>query len=468
MTTKAAHAFVDDRPADKAFRVHSDIYADPRVFEDEQRYIFDRTWNFLGLASQVANPNDFVASTIGRTPVVLTRNTDGEVNAFVNACRHKGAMVTRIERGNSKFHVCPYHGWVYDSHGKNRDIKDRNAGGYAEAFDQDSHDLIPVPRVESYKGLIFGSMNPDVIPLDEFLGDLGPLLDLAMEQGPNGMEFIPGRSIYTYDANWKLQMDNGMDYYHLTSTHSSFMEVVKRREAVKAGNQDARQFDWNKRLTQEGGMFSFRHGHAAIWLNQAQPEKRPIYPALDEVRARVGDMRAEWMLKLRNITIFPNLQIADSTSLILRTFRPLAADRTEMRVYCMAPIGEAPELRAWRLRQFEDFFNPSGFATPDDTVTYEACQSGYRTPALEYLQGYARGISAVTPGANQEAADLGLRPTGSIKDVFDLQNEACFHSAYREWSRMMAAGAARQPAYPGQAGTNQVAAGDLASEEAGK
>jgi len=60
----------------------------------------------------------------------------------------------------------------------------------------------------------------------------------------------------------------------------------------------------------------------------------------------------------------------------LRTFRPLAADRTEMKSWCLAPIGEAPELRAWRLRQFEDFFNPGGLATPDDTVTYEGCQSG--------------------------------------------------------------------------------------------
>ena len=66
---------------------------------------------------------------------------------------------------------------------------------------------------------------------------------------------------------------------------------------------------------------------------------------------------------------------------MLRTFRPVAVDRTEMRSYCLAPIGEKPELRAWRLRQFEDFFNPTGIATPDDTVTYEDCQRGIRRAA---------------------------------------------------------------------------------------
>jgi hypothetical protein len=113
----------------------------------------------------------------------------------------------------------------------------------------------------------------------------------------------------------------------------------------------------------------------------------------------------------------------------------------------MAPIGEAPKLRTWRLRQFEDFFNASGFATPDDTVTYEACQSGYQAESLGFLQGYARGISAVRAGPNDEARALGFTPAGSIKDGFGLQNEACFHSAYREWARMMAAGADGQPAY---------------------
>jgi len=60
----------------------------------------------------------------------------------------------------------------------------------------------------------------------------------------------------------------------------------------------------------------------------------------------VGDKRADWMLKLRNIVVFPNMQIADSTSLLLRTFRPLAVNKTEMRVYCMAPVGEPPAQRA--------------------------------------------------------------------------------------------------------------------------
>ena len=447
MDLKDVGFYIDDRPDQGVFRVHPDVFGDAELFELELRHIFERTWIFLALESQVANKHDFVATSIGRHPVLVTRGADGNIGAFLNLCRHKGTTLCRVEAGNKKYHVCPYHGWAYDSAGRNVDIKDKSAGEYSAAFDSEDHNLVPLAKVASYKGLVFGSLSAEVPPLEEFLGELRFFIDLAMEQGPQGMEFIPGRITYTYDANWKLQMDNGVDSYHLTSTHPSFMEVVGRRRAAKTGNQAARQFDWQKRFSQEGGMFQFEHGHTAIWLNQPQPEDRPVYARLDEVRKRVGDDRAEWMLKLRNITVFPNMQIADSTSLLLRIFKPISVDRTEMRVYCMAPIGEPAEVRAWRLRQFEDFFNVSGFATPDDTVVYEDCQRGYAARPSQWLQGYARGATGLVPGASELAKRIGVKPVASGQGGFDVQSEVCFHPPYREWARLMQAGVSGQPAY---------------------
>ena len=439
---------VDDRPAQGVFRVHRKVFSDPELFELEQRYIFERTWQFLALESEVARPNDFVTGWIGRTPVLVTRDAQGEVRAFENVSPHKGGVLGRAGRANAKYHVCTYHGWAYDAGGRNAHIKDVKDACYPEAFDAENHDLLPIARVERYKGLVFGSLSPAVPPLEEFLGELRFFIDLAMEQSPQGMEFVPGRAAYTFAANWKFQMDNGVDFYHLTSTHKSFLAVQERRSKGSEGHQEARQFDWSKRLSQEGGTFQFRHGHTIGWLNQAEVEKRPIYPRIAEIRERVGDLRADWMLKLRNLVVFPNFQIADSTSLILRTFRPLAVDRTEMRVRCLAPIGEPPEQRAWRLRQFEDFFNASGFATPDDTVVYEDCQAGYAAQPLQWLQGYARGMATVEPGASPLARSLGIEPVSSLQGGFRVQNEAIFHPMYREWARLIERGLGGEEAYP--------------------
>lgn len=431
--------YVDDRPQEGIFRVHKDVYSDPDVFEMEVRYIFERTWCFLGHESQIAQPHDWLSTWIARTPILVTRDGQGQVHAFINACRHKGAKLTRTERGNRKFHVCQYHGWVFGSDGRNGDIKNRRDGAYTEGFDIDSHDLIPVAKVASYKGLIFGSLSADVPELEDFLGESRFFIDLAMDQGEHGMELVPGRIEYAFDANWKLQLENGKDPYHLTSTHTSFLDVMGKRRGGE-GHQEARQFDWQKRLSQEGGDFQFAHGHGVIWLTQAEVEKRPIYPSIDAIRARVGEVKADWMLRMRNLSIFPSLQIADSTSLLLRTFRPLSATRTEMRYWCLAPVGEPPAQRSWRIRQFEDFFNVSGMATPDDSVVYESCQAGYAATPLDWLQGYSRGMGLVQPGASELAKSLGFEPQVSVQGGFKLQAETVFQSVYREWARLIGAG----------------------------
>jgi hypothetical protein len=153
------------------------------------------------------------------------------------------------------------------------------------------------------------------------------------------------------------------------------------------------------------------------------------------------------MLKLRNIVVFPNMQIADSTSLLLRTFRPLAVNKTEMRVYCMAPVGEPPAQRAWRLRQFEDFFNVSGLATPDDTSVYEDSQAGFAAP-ISWLQGYQRGMAATEPGASALAREIGINPVASLEGPYMIQTETCFHAPYREWARLMQAGVSGERPYP--------------------
>ncbi len=95
--------------------MHRDVYSDPEIFELEMKYIFERTWNFLTIESQIPKPNDYITTYIGRTPVVVSRDAKGNICAFLNTCRHKGATVCRFEKGNSKYHVCLYHGWAYDS-----------------------------------------------------------------------------------------------------------------------------------------------------------------------------------------------------------------------------------------------------------------------------------------------------------------------------------------------------------------
>jgi benzoate/toluate 1,2-dioxygenase subunit alpha len=436
--------YIDDRPADGVFRVHRALLTDPALFDLEMRYIWETTWVFLGLETQVREAHDFFTAWIGRHAVVVTRDGEGRICAFLNTCRHRGARLCVTESGHRKYFVCPYHGWAYDSAGRNVALKDRQHGCYSAAFDAEDHDLVPLPRFARYKGLLFGSLNAEAQELETHLGESLPLVDLVMDQGERGMEFVPGRMRYTYRGNWKLQGENNLDMYHLTSTHPSFMEVVKRRQEGASGNAAVRSPDFEKRLDREAGMFEFRNGIAAIWMRNPAPGDRPLYRNIQNLRARVGERRAQWMLNLRNLYIYPSVQLADSTSLIIRTIRPLAVDKTEIGIFCLAPVGEDTASRQIRIRQHEDFFGASGMANPDDSVTYEDCQTGARAGLLAWHQGYDRGMSVLRSGADEIAAELGIAPLYSLRGPFKVQNETAFHAGHREWLRLMCAGAERE------------------------
>jgi hypothetical protein len=122
----------------------------------------------------------------------------------------------------------------------------------------------------------------------------------------------------------------------------------------------------------------------------------------------------------------------------MRVIRPLAVDQTEITSYCLAPVGESPERRRQRLRQYEDFFNPSGLATPDDTVTFEDCQRGFESGAIEWQQGSARGMARVIDGADVHAAELGIDPLTSVSGAFEMGDETVFRALYRHWRSRLA------------------------------
>ena len=429
---------IDDRPADGVFRVHRDAFRSADVFAREMATFFDRGWVFVGHASQLPNAHDFLSTRIGRQPLVLMRDREGALHCVHNSCRHKGAIVCHERRGNRRVHVCKYHSWSYDSSGCNVAIKGKALGEYTPAFDDEGHHLQPVAHCAEYRGFIFASLARDVPPLHEYLGETRVFIDMAVDASEAGLELVPGSVTYTFRGNWKLQLENSIDAYHFDSVHPSYLRLLDRRAAMPA-RTDVEAAIWQAKKKQQEtmGAFGLRNGHALVWTTSPE-ENHPLYPQLAELRARVGDTRAGWMLRTRQLNVFPNLQLASNAALQMRVITPLAVDRTEITSYCLAPVGESAERRRQRLRQYEDFFNPSGLATPDDTVTFEDCQRGFESGDIEWQQGHARGIARRVDGPDEHAAELGIDPVTSISGPFEMGDETVFHALYRHWQRCLA------------------------------
>jgi benzoate/toluate 1,2-dioxygenase alpha subunit len=188
---------LEDDAAKGVFRVARDIFTDPGLFELEMKHIFEGNWIYLAHESQVPNNNDYFTTWMGRQPIFIARNRQSELNAFINACSHRGAMLCRHKRGNKSTYTCPFHGWTFNNTGKLLKVKDPEGAGYPENFNKGgSHDLTKVARFESYRGFLFGSLNPDVVPLAEHLGEAAKIIDMIVDQSPEGLEVLRGSSTY--------------------------------------------------------------------------------------------------------------------------------------------------------------------------------------------------------------------------------------------------------------------------------
>lgn len=422
-------ALQDDRERG-VFRCRRDIFTDPELFELEMKYIFEGNWVYLAHESQIPGINDYYTTWIGRQPVVITRAKDGELHALINACAHRGAMLCRRKHGNKGSFTCPFHGWTFSNTGKLLKVKDEKTTEYPVQFNCDgSHDLQRVPRFESYKGFLFGSLNPDVQSLAEHLGETRVLIDQIADQAPEGLEVLRGNSSYIYDGNWKLQMENGCDGYHVSSVHWNYAATMGRR--AEGGTKAVDANGWSKSV---GGVYGFENGHILLWTNTMNPEVRPVYNQRDALKERLGETTADFIVRqTRNLCLYPNVYLMDQFSTQIRVTRPISVDKTEVSIFCFAPRGESAADRATRIRQYEDFFNVSGMGTADDLEEFRACQLGYGGRAAQW-NDLSRGAPLWVDGPDENARKMGIRPLLSGERSED---EGLFVCQHDYWLKQM-------------------------------
>lgn len=80
------------------FKLHRSVFTDQALFDLEMKYIFEGNWVYLAHESQIPNNNDFYTTYMGRQPLIIARNRQGELNAMINACSHRGAHFVAIRK----------------------------------------------------------------------------------------------------------------------------------------------------------------------------------------------------------------------------------------------------------------------------------------------------------------------------------------------------------------------------------
>ncbi|MER6977453.1 benzoate 1,2-dioxygenase large subunit [Streptomyces carpinensis] len=434
-------AVVDDREAG-VIRANRQIFTDDELFELEMKHIFEGNWIYLAHESQVPEPGDYVTTYMGRQPVVITRDKDGRLHLLINACAHRGAMLCRRKTDNRTTLTCPFHGWTFRNDGALLKVKDPDGAGYPDSFDTDgSHNLTKVARFDSYRGFLFGSLNPDVVELSEHLGDATKVIDMLVDQSPDGLEVLRGSSTYTYDGNWKVQAENGADGYHVTATHWNYAATTSRRDTGESTNA-TKTLDAGSWGKSGGGYWSYPNGHLCLWTWAANPQDRPLWDRMEQLKQTYGEAKGEFMVKgSRNLCVYPNVYLMDQFSTQIRHFRPIAPDKTEVTIYCIAPKGESAESRAWRIRQYEDFFNASGMATPDDLEEFRSCQLTFRATVAPW-NDMSRGAEHWVSGPDEVATALDM--PGVVSAGKRNEDEGLYPVQHSYWLETMRAAVAAE------------------------
>lgn len=429
-------ALIDDR--DGTFRVDRAVYSDPEVFEAELACLFEGGWLYLCHESQLKKPGDFFTVKMGRAPVMIVRKKDSGVAAYVNACPHRGASLALYQQGNVSAFTCRFHGWVFSLDGRCIKIKNEETGEYPYEDIRARSSLVPV-KIENYRGFVFGSLRADVGPLADYLAGTKAWIDLMVDQSPQGLEVLPGSSTYVIRGNWKMQAENGVDGYHVSTVHRVFASTMINREAKLNLAGMARTEAGRLTGNVPTGGYDFGNGHMAIWAQHTDPTRRPIYQQKERLEREFPQAKVDWMLtRGRNLYLFPNLLLMDNPSTQVRTIHPIAPDRAEVTVRCIAPVGESQAARSARLRKFEDFYLTSGMATSDDIAALEATQAGGMARAAPW-NDLARGMKAVMHGPeNTDAMSIGCEPQTSTAN---WDYDTFYHGFYRAIrDRLLAAG----------------------------
>jgi anthranilate 1,2-dioxygenase large subunit len=336
------------------------VYTDPDLYALEQERIFrGPTWSFLALECELPDPGDYKTTYVGDAPVIVARAQDGSINAMVNRCAHKGALVCYKPRGNVREFVCVYHNWTYDLAGNLMAVAFKRGvggkGGLAADFEEAKHGLEKL-RVETYRGLIFGTFSNATPPFAAYIGaELAANIDRVF---PKPLKVL-GYHSQVLPNNWKLYAENNKDSYH-----ASLLHVFHNTFGVVRPNMGG-----GVKISDSGWHHLSYTQRASLGDDEIGREKvRSLKEQYRLKDARMMEHKLELGDNVTNAiqTVFPSLVVQQIlNALAVRQIQPKGVDRTELVWTVLGFADDDADMRELRLK-VNNLVGPAGLISMED------------------------------------------------------------------------------------------------------
>jgi phenylpropionate dioxygenase-like ring-hydroxylating dioxygenase large terminal subunit len=397
------------------------IFIEPEIYKQELERIFARCWLYLCHQTQIPRPGDFLTTYMGEDPVLVVRDNDGRVHAFLNVCRHRGNRLCRADAGNAASFTCAYHGWTYRNDGRLVGVPYFREAYHGE-LERDRWGLMPVAQLDNYKGLYFATFDPQAPPLRDYLGAMTWYLDTFFDRREGGIELIGGVHKWIMPCNWKFPAENfAGDGYHVPWSHIS---------AVRTGSGG----DFRVKPDAEGRALSLGNGHSIMTVGPdmvADPPAAEILAyeeqILPEMKQRLG-ARLQLGKPIAG-TVFPNFSMLRPTSRTIRVWHPRGPDKTEVWAWIFVDKAAPPEVKKALRLAGARVFGPGGTFEQDDMDNWQGCtQTARGAVARRALLNYEMGLG-------DERFDEALRAWASGYRY----SESNHRRFYRRWAQLMAA-----------------------------
>ena len=356
--------------------VRGEIFTSEEIYQAELEYVFARSWVFLAHDSMIPKPGDFLQTYIGEDPVVVARQKDGSVRAWLNQCRHRGMRICRADRGNARAFMCSFHGWTYDTAGNLIHVPHEEQAYDPAVFTKADFGPRQVSRLFNYKGFWFGTWDADAPDFLDYVGDFAYILDSHVDRHEGGLEVV-GVHKWVIPANWKYNAEQpANDTYHAETSHASALQVMKVTRQRRNSEPGIERFSMAEMTGQrQGRQFSGRNGHGAGWHEvpagamRYQAESPATMAWEDETRAAVAARLDDYRAANRShANLFPNFMML--TNGTMRVTHPRGPNEMEIWAWTFVPVAAPPDVKEEIRVNVLRTFSAAGMFEQDDAENW--------------------------------------------------------------------------------------------------